>query len=93
MKKTNIHHENALAEERFRFYFLVYRNMGMPLTSRRNSKVYILYSAFTTLCAYSFFIAMILDLINYKDDLRHTMENVQACTGIAVTLWMHICIR
>lgn len=93
MKQNNTLHKNGTAEERFRFYFLVFRNGGVPLISHRNSKIYTLYCAFMVLCAYSFFVAMILDLLNHKNDLKHTMENVHACTGIAVTLWIHICIR
>jgi hypothetical protein len=93
MKTNNTLHESGIVEERFRFYFLVFRNIGASLISHRNSNIYTLYSAFMVLCAYSFFVAMILDLLNHKDNLQHTMENVHACTGIAVTLWIHICVR
>ena len=93
MKKNYSLHDNVVVEERFGFYFLVFRNIGVSLTSHRNSKIYTLYSAFMVLCAYSFFVAMILDLLNHKDDLNHIMENVQMCTSIALTLWIHNCIR
>jgi len=93
MKKNYSLHDNVIAEERFRFYFLVFRNVGMSLISHRNSKIYALYSAFIVLCAYSCFVAMMLDLLNHQDDLNHIMENVQACTSIALTLWIHNCIR
>jgi len=93
MKKNYSLRDNVVAEEHFRFYFLVFRNVGVSLTSHRNSKIYTLYSAFMVLCAYSFLVAMILDLLNHKDDLNHIMENVQMCTSVALTLWIHNCIR
>jgi len=93
MKKNYSLFDNVVAEERFRFYFLVFRNFGMSLILHRNSKIYTLYSAFMVMCAYSCFVAMLLDLLNHKDDLNHIMENVQACTSIALTLWIHNCIR
>jgi hypothetical protein len=45
MKELNNIHENGIAEERFRFDFIMFRSVGASLISRDNSKIYTLYSA------------------------------------------------
>jgi hypothetical protein len=91
MKELNIIDENVIVRERFKFYFMIFRNVGVPLISRKNSKIYILFSAIMVVCGYSMFVAVILDLLKHKDNLQHTMQNVHAVTGMLCTLWIHLC--
>jgi hypothetical protein len=93
MKKENSHHINTIPGEHFRFYLLLLRYVGVSLISRDNSKIYTLYSALPVLCAYSLFVAMILDTLKHKYNLQHISENVQACAGILCTFWIHQCFR
>jgi hypothetical protein len=92
-KKENDIQETRIYEEHFTFYLLMLRKLGVSLVSRNNSEAYTLYSALTVLCAYSFFAAIILDMLRHRHDLQHTMQNVHACTGILCTLWIHQSFR
>jgi hypothetical protein len=93
MKEFNISDESKTAEERFKFYFLMFRNVGVSLTSSNNSKIYNLFSATVVFCGYSMIVAVILDILKHKDDLQHTMQNVHAVAGMLCTLWIHLCFR
>jgi hypothetical protein len=93
MKELKNIYENGIAEERFRFYFIMFRNVGVSLIPRNNSKIYTLYSAIVVLCGYSMFVAVILDILKHKDNLQHTMQNVHAVAGMLCTLWIHLCFR
>jgi hypothetical protein len=93
MKENYSLHAHVVAEEHFKFYFLAFRSIGLPFISQKNSKLYTLYSAFMALCAYSFLVAMILELFIHNDNLQHIMQNMQACTAASLATWTHICIR
>ena len=76
-----------LSENRFRILFLILRAGGLPIYVKKVSILYKIYIALAMVATYSMFLAIAIDAVMHRDDLKHAMVSTRAVVGISDFLW------
>ena len=84
---------NNLTEHRFRVTLFLLRLGGVSIYVDKTSKGNFVYNCTVTICAYAFFIGMIMNFIVHRDDLQRAMKTFRVILSCILIFWMHLNIR
>jgi hypothetical protein len=87
-KKSNI----SISEEtegHFGMHLSFYRIAGVEILPRKHSKLYTMYALCASVCTYGNSVAMILDVLEHRDDLQYCMSSTQTMCAAITALWIH----
>jgi hypothetical protein len=83
----------GLSEIRFKWIIFFLRLAGIPFKMTKMSTLYAIYMITVTVCTFSTFLGMFVDLYLHKDDMRHTMTNIRVLTGVTSVVWIYFSCR
>ena len=85
--------KNKLTEKRFRISLFIMRLGGVPIYMDKTSRINFVYNSTVTICAYAVFIAIIMDFVVHRNDLKRAMKSLRLILACIVCFWMHLTIR
>lgn len=85
--------KNNLTENRFRISLFIMRLGGVPIYMDKTSRINFVYNSTVTICAYAVYIAMIMDFVVYRNDLKRAMKSLRVILACTLTFWIHLNIR
>jgi hypothetical protein len=83
----------SVTENRFGITLSLLRFGGVSISMDKTSRLSFVYNCTLTICAYSFFAAMIMAFILYKDDLKRAMKIFRVILSCITIFWMHLNVR
>jgi hypothetical protein len=85
--------KKKLAENRFRISLFIMRLGGVPIYMDKTSRINFVYNSTVTICAYVVFIAMIMDFVVHRNDLKRAMKSLRLILSCTLCFWIHLNIR
>jgi hypothetical protein len=82
-----------LMEKRFRITLFLLRLGGVSLCVRNASRLICMYNSLVMSCAFTVFMAMIMDLVVHRGDLKEAMKIFRVILGSALILWLYLNMR
>jgi len=82
-----------LTENRFRISLFIMRLGGVPIYVDKMSRINFLYNSTVTICAYSVFIAMVMDFVVHRNDLKRAIKSLRVILTCTLCFWIHLNIR
>jgi len=78
-----------------RFCWIIFflRLAGIPFKMKKMPTLYAIYMITATICTYSTYVSMFVDVYIHRDDLVHVMTNLRILIGMSSLLWIHISCR
>jgi hypothetical protein len=84
---------NNLTEKRFRVTLFLLRLGGVSICVDSPSRINRVYNSVATICAYSVFLAMIMDYVKHRDDLQQAMKTFRVILSCVLIFWLHVNVR
>jgi hypothetical protein len=85
--------KKKLTENRFRISLFIMRLGGVPIHVDKTSTINFVYNSTVTICAYVVFIAMIMDFVVHRNDLKRAMKSLRLILTCTLCFWIHLNIR
>jgi hypothetical protein len=92
--ETKQSNTNNLTEKRFRITLLFLRLGGVSICMKSPSIINFIYNSVVMTCAYTMFLAMIMDyVLHADDDLQQAMKTFRVILSSVLIFWMYFNIR
>jgi hypothetical protein len=91
--ETKQPHTNNLTEKRFRITLFILRLGGVSICMESPSRVNCMYNSVVMICAYTIFLAMIMDYVVHRDDLQQAMKTFRVILTCVTVFWIYLNIR
>jgi len=83
----------GLSAIRFSRLIFLLRLAGIPFKMKKMSTVYVIYMITVTICSFSTFLGMFVDVYIHRDDLGHVMTTLRTLAAITNILWIYFSCR
>jgi len=77
-----------LSEIRFSWIIFFLRLAGIPFKMKIMPTLYSMYMITVTICTYSTYVSIFVDVYIHRDDLGHVMTNLRILTGLSSLVWI-----
>jgi len=85
--------KNNLTENRFRISLFIMRLGGVPIYVDKTSTINFVYNSTVTVCAYAVFIAMVMDFVVHRNDLKRAVKALRVILACILCFWIHLNVR
>jgi hypothetical protein len=83
----------GLSESRFASIIFLFKIAGIPIQMKKISTIYGVYMITVTICTFSTFIGMFVDVYIHRDDLKHAMTTMRVLIPFTNALWIYSYFR
>jgi len=79
----------GLSESRFGSIILLFKMAGIPIQTKEISTIYGVYMITVTICTFSTFIGMFVDVYIHRGDLRRAMTSMRGLIPFTNIMWIY----
>ena len=79
----------GLSESRFGPMIFLFKIAGIPIQMKNISTIYGVYMITVTICTFSTFIGIFVDVYIHRDDLRHAMTTMRVLIPFTNVMWIY----